>query len=135
MTKFARTNCVTLTGIHSITELRKSLCKTYLSRTQAGPGRAVKEQHKQTSPNHVQELFLSSVHQEPLIRYSSTKGRRRLQPIQSARERHFSSSFFLPACLPTPSFLTIAVCFQRIAINLSHLLRIPLSFPSALYFG
>ena len=43
------------------TELRKSLCKTYLSRTQAGPGRAVKEQHKQTSPNHVQELFLSSV--------------------------------------------------------------------------
>ena len=28
------------------TELRKSLCKTYLSRTQAEPGRAVKEQHK-----------------------------------------------------------------------------------------
>ena len=43
------------------TEVRKSLSKTYLSRTQAGPGRAVKEQHKQTSPNHVQELFLSSV--------------------------------------------------------------------------
>ena len=43
------------------TELRKSLCKTYLSRTQAGPGRAVKEQHKQTSPNHVQGLFLSYV--------------------------------------------------------------------------
>ena len=39
----------------------KSVCKTYLSRTQAGPGRAVKEHHKQTSPNHVQELFLSSV--------------------------------------------------------------------------
>ena len=32
-----------------------------LSRTQAGPSRAVKEQHKQTSPNHVQGLFLSSV--------------------------------------------------------------------------
>ena len=37
----------------SYTELRKSLCKTYLNRTQAGPGRAAKEQHKQTSPNHV----------------------------------------------------------------------------------
>ena len=43
------------------TELGKSLSKTYLSRTQAGPDRAVKEQHKQTSPNHVQWLFLSSV--------------------------------------------------------------------------
>ena len=31
-----------------------------LNRTQAGPGRRVKLQQKQTSPNHVQALFWSS---------------------------------------------------------------------------
>ena len=33
-----------------------------LSRTQAGPGRAVKEQQEQNSPNHVQRMNLISVH-------------------------------------------------------------------------
>ena len=33
-----------------------------LSRTQAGPGRAVKEQQEQNSPNHVQRINLISVH-------------------------------------------------------------------------
>ena len=42
------------------TELRKSLCKTYLSRTQAGPGRAVKEQQEQILPNHMERIFLCS---------------------------------------------------------------------------
>ena len=42
---------------------------------------------------------------EPLIRCWSTKGRRRPRPIQSARERHFSS--FPSSCLPTPSFLSL----------------------------
>ena len=37
----------------SFTELRKSLSKTYLSRTQAGPGRAVKEQQEKISPNNI----------------------------------------------------------------------------------
>ena len=32
-----------------------------LSRTQAGPGRAVKEQQEQNSPNHVQRINLISV--------------------------------------------------------------------------
>ena len=32
-----------------------------LSRTQAGPGRAVKEQQEQNSPNHVQRIYLISV--------------------------------------------------------------------------
>ena len=32
-----------------------------LSRTQAGPGRAVKEQQEQYSPNHVQRINLISV--------------------------------------------------------------------------
>ena len=36
-----------------------------LSRTQAGPGRAVKEQQEQNSPNHVQRINLTSV----LIRF------------------------------------------------------------------
>ena len=43
------------------TEMRKSLCKTYLSRTQARLGRAFREQLLQSSPNHVQGFFLSSV--------------------------------------------------------------------------
>ena len=33
-----------------------------LSRTQAGPGRAVKEQQEQNTPNHVQRINLISVH-------------------------------------------------------------------------
>ena len=33
-----------------------------LSRTQAGPGRAVKKQQEQNSPNHVQRIDLISVH-------------------------------------------------------------------------
>ena len=33
----------------------------HLSRTQAGPGRAVKEQQEQNSPNHVQRINLISV--------------------------------------------------------------------------
>ena len=32
-----------------------------LSRTQAGPGRAVKEQQEQNLPNHVQRIYLISV--------------------------------------------------------------------------
>ena len=32
-----------------------------LSRTQAGPGRAVKEEQEQNSPNHVQRINLISV--------------------------------------------------------------------------
>ena len=35
-----------------------------LSRTQAGPGRAVKEQQEQNSPNHVLRINLISVHQQ-----------------------------------------------------------------------
>ena len=33
-----------------------------LSRTQAGPDRAVKEQQEQNSPNHIQRINLISVH-------------------------------------------------------------------------
>ena len=36
-----------------------------LSRTQAGPGRAVKEQQEQNSPNHIQRINLISVQPLP----------------------------------------------------------------------
>ena len=42
-----------------------------LSRTQAGPGRAVKEQHEQNSPNHGQRINLISVlHVGIYLRYA-----------------------------------------------------------------
>ena len=53
----------------SSTEPRKSLCKTYLSRTQAELGRSGKQQQEQNSPNHVQRLFLSSVCPSQLVPY------------------------------------------------------------------
>ena len=40
-----------------------------LSRTQAGPGRAVKEQQEQNSPNHVQRINLPSVLYQKLREY------------------------------------------------------------------
>ena len=33
-----------------------------LSKTQAGPGRAVKEEQEEISPNHVQAIYGASVH-------------------------------------------------------------------------
>ena len=39
-----------------------------LSRTQAGPGRAVKEQQELNSPNHIQRINLISVYVQVLFR-------------------------------------------------------------------
>ena len=36
--------------------------QTLLSRTQAGPGRTVKKEQEESSPNHVQRVYLISVH-------------------------------------------------------------------------
>ena len=41
---------------------RRNVCKTYLSRTQAGPGRSDKLRQEKTSPNHVQILFSGPVY-------------------------------------------------------------------------
>ena len=48
---------------------KKFLCKTYLSTTQAGPGRTVKERLQQTSPNHVQRNFFISVECQFCLQY------------------------------------------------------------------
>ena len=40
------------------------------SRTQAGPGRTVKQEQEQISPNHVQRLNLISVHLTPVLPFS-----------------------------------------------------------------
>ena len=50
-----------------------------LSRTQAGPGRAVKEQQEQISRNHVQTIFGTSVHISIVI-----KKRKRSLPFHLA---------------------------------------------------
>ena len=41
-----------------------------LSRTQAGPGRAVQEQQEQNSPNHVQRINLISVLNGTIAKFS-----------------------------------------------------------------
>ena len=46
---------------------KKMVCKTYLRRTQAGPSRRVKEQHKGISPNHVRAIFSPSVEFSMLV--------------------------------------------------------------------
>ena len=46
---------------HQNTGPEKVACKTQLRGTQAAPSRAVKEQQKGNSPNHVQAIFFTSV--------------------------------------------------------------------------
>ena len=53
-------NSVTASPLEA-TGAANKVCKTQLSRTQAGPCIIAKEQQKQISPNHVQAVFAGSV--------------------------------------------------------------------------